>query len=55
MTKDPVCGMTIDETTAGASATYQGHTYYFCSDSCKAKFQKDPKRYSASEHAGHQH
>jgi YHS domain-containing protein len=28
MAKDPVCGMTVDEKTAAATASYQGQTYY---------------------------
>jgi len=43
---DPVCGMEIDPTTA-LSATHQGKTYYFCSEENKAKFLKDPARYTA--------
>ncbi len=43
---DPVCGMQIDP--AGArdkKSTYKGQTYYFCSDECKNKFDKDPGAY----------
>ena len=36
-TKDPVCGMTVDETTA-LHAERDGKTYYFCSDHCRQKF-----------------
>jgi YHS domain-containing protein len=25
---------------------YQGKTYYFCSDECKAKFEKNPAKYA---------
>lgn len=46
MTKDPVCGMAIDETKAAATAVYQGRTYHFCSESCKSKFLQDPARYT---------
>src|SRR5947209_5971603 len=42
---DPVCHMSVDPATAAASHTYQGHTYYFCSPSCRQKFQADPQRY----------
>lgn len=44
---DPVCGMEID-TTAAVTATHQGKTYYFCTEENKAKFLKDPGRYTAS-------
>jgi len=29
---DPVCGMTIEQESAVATATHEGKTYYFCSD-----------------------
>jgi Cu+-exporting ATPase len=38
--KDPVCGMTIDQKDAAATSTYQGKAYYFCSSSCKEKFEQ---------------
>lgn len=41
---DPVCGMEVDPATA-PSVTYQGKTYYFCSDGDKAKFEKSPEQY----------
>jgi Cu+-exporting ATPase len=53
MTKDLVCGMAIEEGKAAATATHQGTIYYFCSESCKAKFLQDPDRYAGSGHAGH--
>ena len=40
-TKDPMCGMTVDESTA-PSAQRDGKTFYFCSDSCKQKFLSTP-------------
>ena len=40
--KDPVCGMTIGDKDAAATSAYKGTTYYFCSTSCKEKFEKDP-------------
>lgn len=45
MTKDPVCGMSVDEKTAAATATHGGKTYYFCAVACKDKFVKDPQQY----------
>jgi YHS domain-containing protein len=44
--KDPVCGMTIDPSKAKGKAEYKGKTYYFCSDDCKSKFEKDPTKYA---------
>src|SRR5690606_6824571 len=43
--KDPVCGMEVDPQTAEHFLTYEGHTHYFCSASCKAKFEADPAQY----------
>jgi YHS domain-containing protein len=45
MAKDPVCGMTVDENKAAATANYQGKTYYFCSTGCKTTFEKAPTKY----------
>lgn len=43
---DPVCGMKA-AANPEKSATYQGQTYYFCSNGCVAKFNSDPMRYLA--------
>ena len=55
MTKDPVCGMAVDEKKAGATSTHEGMNYYFCSEACKKKFEKDPGHYAAGSHSGHHH
>jgi len=46
MTKDPVCGMDIDERKAAGSSQHQGKTYHFCSAGCKATFDKEPAKYA---------
>lgn len=46
MTKDPVCGMQVNESQAKAKADYKGQTYYFCSDSCKQKFEANPEHHT---------
>jgi Cu+-exporting ATPase len=43
--KDPVCGMTVDPTTAKHSAEFAGKTYYFCCAGCREKFVAEPRRY----------
>ena len=48
MAKDPVCGMTVDEKKAAATASYQGQMYYFCSAGCKATFEKAPAKYAGA-------
>ncbi|HBV33349.1 TPA: hypothetical protein DIC39_01655 [Patescibacteria group bacterium] len=37
--RDPVCGMGA---TDAITADYQGQSYYFCSDHCRQRFEKDP-------------
>jgi YHS domain-containing protein len=46
MERDVVCGMQVDPTKGTATSQYEGKTYYFCSASCKAKFDADPKKYA---------
>lgn len=58
MTKDPVCGMDVDETKASAKSEHKGETYYFCSDGCKTSFEKEPDKYAGkgqSQEGGHSH
>jgi YHS domain-containing protein len=38
MKKDPICGMSVDASTAKFSANHNGETYYFCSETCKTEF-----------------
>lgn len=45
---DPVCGMLIQKSLAGAHLEYQGRTYYFCVEDCRNKFAGDPARYLES-------
>lgn len=40
-TKDPICGMTVDEATA-LHAERDGEMFYFCSDHCRRKFLSTP-------------
>ena len=47
MSKDPVCGMQVDEATAVATVHYEGKTYFFCSLACKVTFQKNPEKFAA--------
>ena len=45
MERDVVCGMQVDPAKAAAKSEYNGKTYYFCSNSCKTKFDQDPAKY----------
>ena len=65
LTKDPICGMTVDEATA-LHAERDGRMFYFCSDHCRKQFLSDgasPKtdggccagRTKPDNHGGHEH
>jgi YHS domain-containing protein len=41
VTKDPICGMSVDKSSA-LSAERDGQTFYFCSDHCRQKFMSAP-------------
>jgi Cu+-exporting ATPase len=45
MEKDVVCGMQVDPAKAAGSSQYNDKTYYFCSKSCKAKFDANPAQF----------
>lgn len=45
--KDPVCGMSIEESDAVGTSEYKSTTYYFCSSDCKETFDADPEDYAA--------
>lgn len=40
-TKDPICGMSVDKSTA-LHAERDGKTFYFCSDHCRQEFLSQP-------------
>jgi len=46
MAKDPVCGMSVDETRTTLKSEHKGKTYYFCSPACQANFRKNPEQYA---------
>ena len=52
MAKDPVCGMMVDEKTATLKSDYNGKTYYFCAQSCKSTFDKNPAAFTSGK-SGH--
>jgi Cu+-exporting ATPase len=45
MERDPVCGAALRPGQEGASITYQGQTFHFCSADCKRQFERNPKAY----------
>lgn len=48
--KDPVCGRTIDSSTAAGRATYESEEVYFCSDDCRRTFEAGPERFVPERH-----
>ena len=50
VTKDPVCGMTVDPAKArGGSHQHAGRTYYFCNPRCRERFAAEPAKFLASK------
>jgi YHS domain-containing protein/copper chaperone CopZ len=43
--RDPVCGMTVEPSSAAAERVHEGQTFYFCAKGCAERFEKDPKTY----------
>lgn len=51
VTKDPVCGMTVDNATA-IHAERDGQTFYFCSEHCRQTFLSTPAGVQPDEKTG---
>jgi P-type Cu+ transporter len=49
--KDPVCGMSVDPTTARHRAAHRGRHYFFCGARCKERFIADPTKFFAPKAA----
>ena len=45
---DPVCGMQVETAHAPAMAVHGGQRYFFCSDRCRERFEKEPRRSTAA-------
>ena len=45
LVRDPVCGMTIDPSTA-LTVEHEGSQFHFCSEHCRASFTKNPAKYT---------
>ena len=50
---DPVCGMTVDPAKA-KSSLFGGRAYYFCSPSCREKFEANPQAFVQKPGSGPQ-
>jgi len=42
---DPVCGMTVEASSAAAAWEHEGTVYYFCSVGCQERFREEPNRF----------
>lgn len=42
---DPICSMHVAPEEAPAVASYNGHSYYFCSDTHRDECLRDPETY----------
>ena len=45
--KDPVCGMMVDPQKPAAKVEHNDKTYYFCSQRCADRFEKEPEKFLA--------
>ena len=57
MTKDPVCGMDVDEREAKAqklTAEFGGQVRFFCSQECRDQFIADPTKHWQAQQGGTQ-
>ena len=45
MSRDPVCGMDVDENNAPFTTTHKGKTIYFCCQTCKREFEQEPEKF----------
>lgn len=50
--QDPVCGMTVDRTTA-EKETWKNQDYFFCSEGCRRKFRESPETYTSKKQEVH--
>jgi YHS domain-containing protein len=41
---DPVCGMTVEKSSASATRTHNAMVYYFCTEACAETFDAHPER-----------
>ena len=48
MAVDPVCGMEV-ATPGAKSSLYRGKAFYFCSATCRDKFEQTPQQWAGAE------
>ena len=49
VTRDPVCGMSVDRDAGKPTAEYDGRTVHFCGEGCRKKFEADPSAYATAK------
>lgn len=42
---DLICDMTVQPTQSTPQVTFDGETYYFCSEFCAERFKRSPKKW----------
>ena len=47
-TNCPVCGMQVEITAATPKSDFDAEPYYFCNESCKHDFDREPAKYLVS-------
>jgi P-type Cu+ transporter len=50
--RDPVCGMSVEPTTAKAQVEHDARTYYFCCGGCAKQFEQAPAKYLGASRGG---
>ena len=45
ITRDPVCGMTVDADAGKPHADHGGHLFHFCAERCRERFLDDPEAF----------
>ena len=49
--RDLVCGMDVDSSNPPFLTHHNGRTYYFCSQSCRSEFERDPSQFVERDNA----
>jgi Cu+-exporting ATPase len=52
VTRDPVCGMTVDPAKAKHRFDYEGQTYLFCCGGCRTAFESNPQAFLKKDAGG---
>ena len=50
--RDPVCGMTVDSKTAAAESVQGTEHFYFCSLTCRDRFEANPTQFTSASRRG---